>query len=126
MKRLNILLAVLGVTAGAALAQSPPGRPAGGPLDIERLTILLDLDAYQRGEVERVLTEQREARRAAREELAPSSEPPSREDMQARRAQDREELTGKLRNTLTERQIEKLEILMDLAPGMRGPRGAPF
>ena len=126
MKHLNILLAVFAVTAGAAQSQ-PPGPPAGGPLDIERLAILLDLDAYQKSEVERVLTEQRETRRAAREQLAASdAEPPSREGMQARRVQDREELFGKLRNTLTELQLQKLELLMQPSPGMRGPRAAPF
>ena len=52
--------------------------------------MLLDLDAYQKGEVERVLTAQRDARMKARAELNNSSsttEPPSREDMRARREQ---------------------------------------
>lgn len=134
MKRFHSLIAVVGLAAGVAGAQ-PPGAPAGGgPLDIERLTILLDLDAYQKGEVERVLTEQREAQRAAREaqraareqERAAGGEPPSRDEMRARREQNRDELFGKLQNTLTEQQLTKLKVLTELPPGGRGPRGGRF
>lgn len=88
--------------------------------------MLLDLDAYQKGEVERVLGEQREARRAARDEVAAAEDRPTPEQMQARRAADREALFGKLRNTLTAPQLEKLGILLDSAPGGRGPRGPAF
>ena len=126
MQRLTLFATALVVTAGAALGQ-PPGPPAGGPFAIERLAVLLELDAYQKQEVERVLTEQREARRAAREERAAATEPPSREDVQARRVQDREQLLDKLRNTLSAEQLEKLDIVLDMQPGGRGPRGgAPF
>ena len=129
MKRLNSVIAVLGLVAGAAVAQPPPGLPPGGRFDMDDLTILLDLDAYQKGEVERVLTEQREAQRAAREaqraaqESAATDERPSRDEMRARREQNREELFGKLQNTLTEQQLTKLKILMEAGPGGRGPRG---
>ena len=129
MKRLNSVIAVLGLVAGAAVAQPPPGLPPGGRFDMDDLTILLDLDAYQKGEVERVLTEQRAAVRAAREEQraalrsAANDERPSREEMLARREQNREELFGKLQNTLTELQLTKLKILMEAGPGGRGPRG---
>ncbi len=97
---------------------------------MDDLAILLDLDAYQKGEVERVLTEQRAAVRAAREEQraalaesAANEERPSRDEMRARREQNREELFGKLQNTLTELQLTKLKILMEAGPGGRGPRG---
>jgi hypothetical protein len=126
MKRLNSVIAVLGLVAGAAVAQPPPGLPPGGRFDMDDLTILLDLDAYQKGEVERVLTEQRAAVRAAREaaeEGAANDQRPSREEMLARREQNREELFSKLQNTLTEQQITKLKILMEAGPGGRGPRG---
>lgn len=121
MNHLGKLIAVIGLTAGAATAQ-PPGPPAGGLLPIDDLAILLDLDAYQKGELERVLAEEREARRAAREERTASDGRPTREEMLARREQQREQLLGKLRNTLTEQQIAKLEILMDRGGG-RGRRG---
>ena len=128
MKRLNSVLAVLGLVAGAAVAQ-PPGLPPGGRFDMDDLALLLDLDAYQKGEVERVLMEQRAALQAARDERAAAQqgaaddERPTREEMLARREQNREELFGKLENTLTEQQLTKLKILMDAGPRGRGPRG---
>jgi hypothetical protein len=131
MKRLNIVIAALGLAAGAANAQ-PPGPPPGGRFDLDELAVLLDLDAYQKGEVDRVLTEQREAQRAQREaqraaggDNGTDGERPSREDMLARREQGREELFGKLQNVLTEPQLAKLKILMEPPQGGRGPRGGP-
>ena len=125
MKRLNLIIAVFGLAAGAALAQ-PPGPPPGGRFDIDDLAILLDLDAYQKGEVDRILTEQREAMRAEREQRAAADDRPSREEMRSRRDANQEELFGKLRNTLTEQQIAKLKILLDSPQGGRGPRGGPL
>ena len=88
---------------------TPSGLPPGGRFDLDDLAILLDLDAYQKGEVERVLTEQRAAVRAAREaqraalaDSAATEERASRDEMRAQREQSREELFGKLQNTLTE------------------------
>ena len=124
MNTFQRLVAVFGLAAGAAVAQ-PPGGPAGGAFDIERLAVLLDLDAYQKGEVERVLREQREARLAAREEAIASGERPSRDDLRARREQNRAAMFGQLRNVLTEQQIVKLELLMEPPQGGRGPRGGP-
>ena len=127
------LVAVFAFAAGVAAAQPPLGPPPGGAFDIERLAVLLDLDAYQKGEVERVLKEQREAqmaareaRLAAREERSVSDERPSPEELHARREQGREELFGKLGNTLTELQMTKLKLLME-PQGPRGPggRGGP-
>lgn len=127
MKRLSTVIAVLGLAAGAASAE-PPGPPPGGRFDMDDLAVLLDLDAYQKGEVERVLTEQRKAQRAAREERAAAAEGerPSREEMLALREQNREALFGNLQNTLTEQQLTKLKILLDPAHGGRGRRGGQF
>ena len=133
MKRLNFLITALGLAAGAANAQ-PPGPPTGGRFDLDNLTILLDLDAYQRGEVERVLTEQREAmlaereaQRAAREQSESATNgQPSRDEIRARRDENREQVFGNLKNVLTEQQMTKLRILMQPPEGARGPRGAPF
>jgi hypothetical protein len=123
MKALNTFIAVVGLAAGAASAQ-PPGPPPGGRFDMDDLAILLDLDAYQKGEVERVFTEQRAAQRAAREERAAAAEGerPSREEMLALREQNREALFGKLQNTLTELQLTKLKILLEPPQGERGGR----
>ena len=131
MKHLTLVLAVFGLAA-AASAQ-PPGPAPGGRFDIDNLGVLLDLDAYQKGEVDRVLTEQREAVRAEREALraereqrAAAEDRPSRDELRTRRDANREELFGKLRNTLTEQQLTKLKILMDSQQGGRGPRGGPL
>ena len=135
MKRLNFLITVLGLAAGAANAQ-PPGPPPGGRFDLDNLAILLDLDAYQKNEVGRVLDEQREAmlaqreaQRAAREqsESATPSQPPPRAELRARQEENRDQVFGKLQNILTEQQMTKLKILMQ-PQGGRGPRGGggPF
>jgi hypothetical protein len=132
MKPLKLVLVTLGLAAGAVNAQ-PPGPPPGGRFDLDNLTVLLDLDAYQKGEVERVLTEQREtlraereAQRAARDSAGAAGERPSRDDLVARREQGREALLGKLQNVLTEQQLAKLKILTEPPQGGRGPRGGPF
>jgi hypothetical protein len=125
MNSLAHLVAVLGLAAAAGVAVAqPPGPPQGGPgLDIERLTILLDLDAYQRGEVERLLAEQREHNRAARAARSDSAERPSFEEMQARREQSRAELVTKLEAVLTPQQITKFKVLTERPEGPRGGRG---
>src|SRR5688572_6862112 len=132
MQRLTLVLAALGLAAGATNAQ-PPGPPPGGRFDLDDIAVLLDLDAYQKGEVDRVLTEQREAQRAQREaqraargDDTADGERPSREDTLERREQGREELFGKLQNVLTEQQLAKLKILMAPPQGGRGPRGGPL
>jgi len=134
MQRLNLVIAVLGLAAGAAHAQ-PPGPPPGGRFDLDNLAILLDLDAYQKQEVGRVLTEQRdtmlaerEARRAAREQnsSAATDERPAPEEMRARREENQNKMLGQLQNILSEQQMTKLKILMQTPPGGRGPRGGKF
>jgi hypothetical protein len=124
MNSLGHLVAVLGLAAAGVAVAQPPGPPHGGPaLDIERLTILLDLDAYQKGEVERLLTEQREQNRAARAALADSDERPSFEDIQARREQSRADLIAKLEGVLTPQQVTKFKVLTERPEGPRGGRG---
>lgn len=122
MQRFTQLVAIFVLTAAAASAQPPPNAPGGrgGPLDIETLTVLLDLDTYQKGEVQRILTEQRETMRSTRQQLVDSGERPSRDEMQARRAQGREELITKLQAVLTESQIAKFKVLTERPIGPRG------
>lgn len=131
MKRLNLLITVLGLAAGAANAQ-PPGPPPGGRFDLDNLAILLDLDAYQKGEVGRVFDEQRqamlaerEAQRAAREQSdgATTEQQPPRDGGPPRRDANREQVLGKLQNILSEQQMTKLKVLMQPPQGGRGPRG---
>jgi hypothetical protein len=135
MQPIKMLIAALALVAGAALAQPPRGGPGGfggpgpggSPAErLERLTVLLDLDPYQKQEVERVLTEQREAMQAERKAHDTTTKRPSFADMQARREQTREDTITKLQNVLTEQQITKLKLLMEPPPGApRGRRGPP-
>jgi Spy/CpxP family protein refolding chaperone len=129
MKTIKCLLITVALAAGAASAQ-PPGPPEGpgGPGNIERLTILLDLDAYQATEVARILKEQREAGAAAREamrdEAKASGERPSFAERGAKRDQLEAETLTKLQAVLTEPQITKFKVLMEgPGPGGRGPGG---
>ena len=134
MKHLNALITVLGLAAGAANAQ-PPGPPPGGRFDLDNLAILLDLDAYQKNEVGRVLDEQRqamqaqrEAQRAAREQnqSSTSGQPPPRDEMRARQEENRDQVFSKLQNILSEQQMTKLKILMQPQGGRGGRFGPPF
>ncbi len=134
MNKLKYIVAVLGMAAAAASAQppGPPGGPPhggpgfGGPPNLDRLVILLDLDPYQTGEVQRVLTAQHEAMKAERQQRAASGDHqrPSFEEMRARRQANEEAVVGQLKNVLSDAQITKLKVLMEPpARGHRGPRG---
>jgi hypothetical protein len=95
-------------------------------MDIERLAILLDLDAYQKNEVERVLKEQRDAMLAAREaRAAEGAESLSFDDMRARRAALEQETLTKLSAVLTEPQMTKFKVLTERPDRPRGPRFQP-
>jgi hypothetical protein len=136
MNRLKYLAALLGMVAVVASAQppGPPGGPPhggpgfGGPPDIDRIAILLDLDPYQKGEVQRVLTAQREAMRAERQQHAAAGDHqrPSFEEMQARRQANEDAIVGQLKNVLSDTQVTKLKVLLEPpVRGPRGPRGGP-
>jgi Spy/CpxP family protein refolding chaperone len=125
-----ILVAVLGMAAVAASAQPPPGAPGGpphgghgfgGPLDNDPLAILLDLDPYQKNQVQTVLTAQREAMKAERQQARASGQRPSFEEMRAKRQANEDAIVGQLSTVLSDTQITKLKVLME--PPMRGPRG---
>ena len=135
MNQLKVIVAALGMAAAVASAQppGPPGGPPGGgpgfggPPNIERLTILLDLDPYQAGEVQRVLTAQREAMKAERQQRAGSGnqQRPSFEEMQAKRQANEGAIVAQLSTVLSDVQITKLKVLMEPPPGGRGPHGGP-
>jgi hypothetical protein len=88
---------------------------------MDDLAVLLDLDTYQKGEVARILQEQREAMRATREQFMDSDARPSREKMEAMREQNRAALVTKLQAVLTEPQITKFKVLTERPRGRRGP-----
>ncbi len=125
MRAIKSVLLILPFVAAAAAAQ-PPGPPPGARMDIDRLAILLDLDPYQKGEVERVLKEQRDAMLAAREaRAAEGAERPSFEDVRASREALQQETLTKLSAVLSELQITKFKLLTERPDGGRGPRGRP-
>lgn len=117
MKLRVISTALLCLTAGMALAQ-PPGPPRGP--DIERLTILLDLDAGQKVAVQKVFDEQRTQMQTLRQQAKTSEERPTREQMHEHREQMHKETTEKLRGILSDTQMKKFEALTD-GPMMGGP-----
>ena len=123
MRALKSVFLLLPFVVTAAVAQ-PPGPPPGARMDIERLAILLDLDAYQKNEVERVLKEQRDAALAAREaRAAQGAESLSFDDVRASRAALEQETLTKLSAFLSELQIAKFKLLTERPEGGRGPRG---
>ena len=125
MRAIKSVLLILPFVAAAATAQ-PPGPPPGARMDIERLASLLDLDPYQKGEVERVLKEQRDAMLAAREvRAAEGAERLSFDEVRATRAELEQETLTKLSAVLSELQITKFKLLTERPEGGRGPRGRP-
>jgi len=125
MRTIYIAIAAIALSAGAASAQPPdvPQGPPGGPGNIERLTVLLDLDAYQKTEVERILGEQRATMMAERKAREATGERPSFEEMHARREQAQQDTLAKLQGVLTEQQIAKFKLLMEPMGGRGGPGG---
>ncbi len=103
---------------GTALAEGP--RPPGGP-NIDQLTTLLDLDAYQAQEVERIMTEHREAAEAQREAFRTADERPDRETVQAQRKELKASLRSELETVLTADQLKKLDVLHEMR-GKHHPR----
>ena len=133
--RTTIFALCLAATSLASQAQTtsdqptppPQGRhgPPGPPgLDIERLTVLLDLDPYQAQQVQQALTDQRNAMRAERQSDKAAGTRPSFQEMQARRAQAEQDLIAKLSTVLSDTQITKLKVLLEPPRGgFAGPPG---
>ena len=114
-------VAALCLTAALAFAQETPAPAQPPEQRIERLALLLDLDAGQKVAVDKVLTEQRQEmmteRKAARDSNAAR---PTREEMKTRFAAKRAETIEKLRPILSDVQLKKFEALTD------HPMGPPF
>lgn len=114
MKTKVTLLALAWLTSSVALAQAP-ATPAAGPDSsqrMDRLALLLDLDAYQKTELEKVLKEQHEKMRSEREAArASGASRPSREEMAAKRDQYKQELHTQLSGFLNETQLKKFDAL---------------
>ncbi len=124
MKTKVTLLALAWLASGVAFAAdtttattTPPARVAPGP-DMDRLALLLDLNAYQKTEVEKILKEQHEQMRAEFESArASGAARPSRDEMKAKREQAKTELNTKLSAVLDETQLKKFDALHERGPG---------
>jgi len=124
MKTKVTLLALAWLASGVAFAAdtptatttTPPARVAPGP-NMDRLALLLDLDAYQKTEVEKILKEQHEQMRADFDAARASGTRPSRDEMKAKREQSKQELHTKLSSVLNETQLRKFEALHERGPG---------
>lgn len=126
MKRLLIALTAA-LAMGSALAQSPPQLHRPDPAKmLERLTILLDLDEYQKGEVQKVLEAQHTKMEAERAQFEASGTRPSFEEIEAKHAAMQKESTAALSSVLTPEQLKKWEVLMsERGPRVRVMRGPP-
>jgi len=127
MKIRVITTALLCFAAGSVLAE-PPGPPPGGPeRNIERLAILLDLDAGQKVAVQKVFDEQRAEMTALRTQAKASDERPTREQMRAKHEEMKKQTHDKLAGVLSDTQLKKFEVLTERPdgprPGKRGDRG---
>jgi hypothetical protein len=121
-----IVCALIGATPASAQPPEPPRH--GGPGDIERLAVLLDLDAYQKDQVQRILNEQREQLQAQRKAHEQTGERPSFEELQAVREQAYNDTITKLQGVLTELQVTKFKLLTERpmgGPGGPGGRRGP-
>jgi hypothetical protein len=138
MKAISTILFAICVAAKAASAQGPSDQPApptgqhaphgphGPPgLDIDRLTVLLDLDPYQQQQVAQVLSDQRNAMRAERQANEASGTRPNFADLQAHRVEAQQQVITKLTGVLSDAQITKLKVLMEPPEGGRGHHGPP-
>ena len=120
MKTRFLATGLLLVMSGAALANRPPGPPPR--FDIDKLEILLDLDAYQKSEVQKIIDTQREAMKAKREQMRSSDTRPPFEEMQKERETAQAATRTKLSKVLSEQQLKKFDVLNERP--MRGPRHA--
>ena len=122
-----ILCTLLGATSAWAQPPGPP-RHLGIAGDIDKLAVLLDLDAYQKDQVQRILNEQREQLRRAREANDQAGTQLSFEEARAAREQAYNDTLTKLQSVLTELQITKFKLLTERpagAPGGPGGRRGP-
>ncbi len=119
----GLIAGVMVLASGVAFA-NPQGMP-GPRLNMDKLEILLDLDAYQKQEVQKTLEAQHAAMRAKREELRASKTRPSREEMKAQHEAAQQETRAKLGKILSEQQMKKFDVLTERPPMRQRHPGKP-
>lgn len=112
----GLIAGVLVLMSGVALANRPPQGMGGPGMNIDKLEILLDLDAYQKQEVQKILEAQHTAMRAKREEMRAAQTRPSREEMMAQREATQKDTRAKLEKILSEQQLKKFDVLTERPP----------
>lgn len=120
MKTKVTLLALAWLASGVAFAADAPStapKPGMRGPDMDRMALLLDLDTYQKTEVEKILKEQHEQMRTSFESAKASGTRPSREEMKTLREQSKQELHTKLSGVLNETQLKKFDALHERGPG---------
>jgi len=133
MNKRTSLVAALMLIAGSALADSPaPSTPSAPSADaaahgLDRLAILLDLDAGQKTAVKQVFDEQAKERKELWDKARESQTRPSHEEMHAQHEKMHKEMVEKLRPILSDQQMTKFEALSEGPPhgafgGMPGHR----
>ena len=122
--RVTTLLALAWLTSSVALAQTPTNAAEGpGTQRMDRMALLLDLDAYQKTEVEKILKAHHEKMRSEFDAARASGTRPSREEMEAKREQSQQELRSQLSGILNETQLKKFDALHEgrgFGPGRFG------
>lgn len=121
MKR-GFLAGVLMLASVVAMADGPRAGGHGPHMNIDKLEILLDLDAYQKQEVQKILEAQRAEMRAKREQMRAAEQRPSVEERRAQREAQQKATRAKLEKILSEQQLKKFDVLNE-RPRMRGRRG---
>lgn len=117
-----LTIIALMLAMGTAAADDGGRRGDRGP-DIDRLAIVLEMDDYQKQEVERIFTEHRETAKVKREEFRATGERPDRETIEAHHEEMRASLRAELETVLTAEQLEKLDALHEMRGDRR--RGPP-
>jgi hypothetical protein len=133
-------IGILSLVTLVASAADPGSAPSHGARDhgpnradyLDKVTLLLDLNAGQKVQLQQVLDEQHQQMhsqmQALREQAQASGKRPDFEQMQQQRAQAEKDLIDKLRPVLSDVQLKKFEALREMTgprPGGRGPGHGP-
>jgi len=127
---LSRLLCIGVLSLTSALALSADREPRSGPNRadyLDKVAVLLDLNEGQKVQVQQLMDEQHQQKRAQmrtlREQAQSSGQRPDFEQMRTQRLQADKELVDKLRPVLSDVQLTKFEVLRELtAPHKHGPR----